>query len=313
MTKPLVSILIPVYNVSLYIERCAASVFAQTYPNIEYVFVDDGSSDDSLDKLRQTMVQYPERVHQVTILRSKENKGISAARQKAFDHATGEYWLAMDSDDFIELKMIQRLVEKALDTGADIVYCDYYSERTGQTLVCKTPYLDNKSDLMEFAVRGHSAYWNKLIKRDLLVKNNIRTLESIDHGDDLAVLIKLLYFANITAYVDEPLYHYLEMNNQSTTKKFKPKYIEDRLQLVQHIEMFLSNVEDAEKYEKLLILLKAIRKVRLIRLSKGDAHWNNMYPEINAKLSGLSLPVSSKLILALSRWNLNFLLKIWLK
>jgi glycosyltransferase involved in cell wall biosynthesis len=313
MSEPLISILIPVYNASLYIEKCATSVFLQSYQNIEFIFVDDGSLDDSVLILQKTIDKFPARKNQVTILSSKENKGISAARQKAFNHAKGLYWLAMDSDDYIESNMIKLLVEKAIESQADIIYCDYFSERPGQTKICRTPYQDDRLKLMEYAVMGHSAYWNKLIKRDLLIKNNIHTLENIDHGDDLAVIIKLLYFTNKTTYVPIPLYHYVEMNFNSTTKKFKPKYIEDRLLLVQNIEMFLNSVKDAEKFEKLIILLKSIRKVRLIRLSRGDARWNKLYPEINSKLIGISLPFSSRLILALSQFQLNFLLKLWLR
>ena len=100
MPKYKVSILIPVYNSEKYIQKCARTVFAQTLKEVEYVFVDDGSTDSGIDLLLQEIQKFPERFNDICIIRHERNRGISAARQTAFDRASGEYILAMDSDDY---------------------------------------------------------------------------------------------------------------------------------------------------------------------------------------------------------------------
>jgi len=116
-----VSILIPIYNASGFIEKCAESVFSQTFESIEYIFVDDCTPDDSIQKLNQVLERFPHRKKAVTVLRNNKNEGISYSRQRAFDVATADYFLAMDSDDWIEPDMIENLYNKAIETNADMV------------------------------------------------------------------------------------------------------------------------------------------------------------------------------------------------
>lgn len=95
-----ISLLIPVYGVEKYIERCARSLFGQTYQNIEYIFVDDCTKDSSIAVLKKVLDDYPFRKEQVTIIHHNFNKGLSAARNTAFNHATGDYIIHVDSDDY---------------------------------------------------------------------------------------------------------------------------------------------------------------------------------------------------------------------
>ena len=128
-----VSILVPVYNVAAFIEKCARSLFEQTFADIEYVFVDDCSPDNSVEILQRVLEDYPERKSCVKILRHEVNKGVSSARNTALRNASGDYVFFVDSDDFLELDAIALLLDKAKGTNVDIVLCDIknlYNNRT---------------------------------------------------------------------------------------------------------------------------------------------------------------------------------------
>jgi len=304
-----VSVLVPVYGVSSYIERCAHSLFGQTFKDIEYVFVDDCTPDDSIQKLSTVLNLYPQRAQSVRIIRHDKNRGISAARQTAFDAATCPYVLSMDSDDYVELEIIEELYQKAVETNADMVYCSYFSELKDKTVIGTNIFAENKLGLINLAISGNSAYWNKLIARKILVENNIKTLESISHGDDLAVIAKIIYYSQNVVFLDKPLYHYVQYNQDSVTKKFNPKYVEDRLKLVADLDMFFSSKPDYSVYEPSVWLLKALRKIRLIRISLAEKQFIEIYPEIDNHISQLSLPFVSKAILWLAAKRFSYLLK----
>ena len=128
--KPLVSIVVPVYKASATIERCVRSLMEQTYREIEFVFVDDGSPDDSVGKIRSVAAGYPDR--KVLVVR-QENQGVCAARRKGMEQVTGDFVLQVDSDDWVEERMVESLVGCMLRTRADIVYCDYFLEYPDRT------------------------------------------------------------------------------------------------------------------------------------------------------------------------------------
>ena len=116
-----VSILVPIFGVEKYIERCARSLFEQTYSNLEYIFVNDCTPDKSVEVLENVMVNYPERIENVKILTHEKNRGVAAVRNTALDNACGDFVSLVDSDDWLELDAVELLVSKQLKTDADIV------------------------------------------------------------------------------------------------------------------------------------------------------------------------------------------------
>lgn len=121
-----VSILIPVYGVEKYIERCARSIFDQTYQNLDIVFVDDCTPDKRIEILRRVLDDYPERKAQTRIIRHEHNRGLAAARNTAVAAATGTFLTHVDSDDWLELDAVEELVKKQVETGAEIVTGEVY-------------------------------------------------------------------------------------------------------------------------------------------------------------------------------------------
>ena len=106
----MISILVPIYSVEQYIERCAKSLFEQTYTDIEYIFVNDCSPDRSIDILKETILKYPKRKNYVKIINHDVNRGLSAARNTAVENAIGDFILHVDSDDYLEMDAIEKLV-----------------------------------------------------------------------------------------------------------------------------------------------------------------------------------------------------------
>lgn len=116
-----ISVIVPIYNVKLYIERCVRSLMEQTLENIEFIFVNDCTPDDSMDILHYVLEEYPKRREQIKIIEHETNRGISAVRNTGLKNATGQYIIYCDSDDWVEKNMYEKLLVKALETSADIV------------------------------------------------------------------------------------------------------------------------------------------------------------------------------------------------
>ena len=131
---PKVSIIVPVYGVEKYIERCACSLFEQTLDDLEFIFVDDSSPDDSIEKLQTLILKYPNRIPQVRIIRHDVNRGLPAARQTGIRVASGDYIIHCDSDDWIDLDLCETLYLKASENSSDVVIYNYKTTDGSNTL-----------------------------------------------------------------------------------------------------------------------------------------------------------------------------------
>ena len=165
----LVSILVPIYNVEKYIDRCVRSLFEQTYGNIEYVFIDDCSLDNSMNILMNISKEYPERYGSMKVLFHSKNVGIAQTRNELLKEAKGEYCIFIDSDDYVELNAIEILYNKACETGAEIIRYNYYvnNENGNYEVVTHEP-MQNKQQLLEKAISslsGVDAMWKLFVKR----------------------------------------------------------------------------------------------------------------------------------------------------
>ena len=219
--NPKVSILIPIYRTSEYIEKCAESLFNQTFTDIEYIFVNDASPDDSIDKLNSIIDKYPNRKNQIKIIHHLINRGSAAARNTAIDASTGDYITFVDSDDYIDKEMVEELFFKALSDKADIVVSDYLIEKSD-----KTDYFYNyisteneenfKSILLD--QNTSSSLCSKLVRRYLYELPEIRVPEGLNYMEDRHIMTRIFYFANKIVKVDHAFYHYIQYNTHSITK-----------------------------------------------------------------------------------------------
>ena len=169
MENPLISVIVPAYNIASYIEKSVASICAQSYENLEIVIVDDGSSDDTL-----SVVQKLEKQDQRIRVISKENGGVTSARLRGVSEASGEWIGFVDGDDFIEPQMYERLMQNALEYQADISHCGYqmvfpkghvdYYYNTGRLV--QHDRQEGLSALLD-GVYIEPGLWNKLFHRRL--------------------------------------------------------------------------------------------------------------------------------------------------
>ena len=219
---PLISVIIPVYNVEKYLHRCLDSVIAQTYQNLEIICVDDGSIDDS----GKICDQYAVRDARIKVIH-QENQGLSAARNKGLDAAEGEYIAFVDSDDYILEDMYKKMLDKLLNYNVDLCVCQWQYELSDGRQVVKrkniAPTIYGRKTSLEFArflYMGNYengvvvAAWNKLYRRALLDK--IR-FEGRIHEDE-AVSGRIMA-KNISVYVMEEQFYVYAQNGDSLTNK----------------------------------------------------------------------------------------------
>ena len=258
-----VSILVPVYKAEKYIERCAKSLFEQTYSNIEFVFANDCTPDKSIKLLKSVIEKYPQRSNQVRIIEHKKNSGVAVARNTLLDNATGEYLLWVDADDYIEKRATELLITEAIKTNADIV-CFGAALYTGPNIKPLQQINEEAPEtfiLHLLAGQIPTALWGRMIKRSLFVNNHIKFIKGLDVGEDLLVLIKVAFYAQTITNVDSILYYYDNTNTQSLCRLYSIQKLDMRLKVLDELRNFLKDKIDCEKYikeRKLDILLSKI-------------------------------------------------------
>lgn len=221
MNCPLISILVPIYGVEKYIKRCAESLLEQTYRNIEYIFINDCTKDKSIEILKEVIRCYPDRNGQIKIINHERNRGLAAARNTAIENAQGDFILHVDSDDYVAKDIVEKLVERQIETDADLVCSDLYRCTKKENVLVKYPYDEKKENFIRniFTGKQESWIWGKLIRKKLYTDNNIKVEEGCNMAEDFQVLPRLAYFSNGIAYVKEPMYFYELSNTSSYCKR----------------------------------------------------------------------------------------------
>lgn len=213
----LVSICVPIYGVEKYIERCAVSLFEQTYPNIEYIFVNDCTPDKSIEILKTIIERYPKRKPHVKIINHEYNRGLAAARNTAINAVNTEFLMHVDSDDWIEVKTVELIVNKIMETNSDIIAFGHFRHYKGKTLIQNPPHFKTAKDFCISLIKKEVSVgvWGKLYRTSLYIDNNVHVKEGFNMGEDYQVTPILAYYAKRITTLQIPLYHYNLMNEQS--------------------------------------------------------------------------------------------------
>ena len=255
MSTPLISVIIPVYNVEKYLRRCLDSVIAQTYQKLEIICVDDGSIDDS----GKICDQYAVRDARIKVIH-QENQGLSAARNRGLDAAEGEYIAFVDSDDYILEDMYKKMLDKLLNYNVDLCVCQWQYEFSDGRQVVKRKNIDptiyGRKASLEFArflYMGNYengvvvAAWNKLYRRVLLDK--IR-FEGRIHEDE--AFCGRIMAKNISVYVmEEQFYVYAQNGDSLTNKPFSANKFFFLDTLAERRELFKSDAFIRQETEQL--------------------------------------------------------------
>lgn len=220
-----VSILIPVYGVEQYIAECARSLFSQTYRDLEFIFVDDCSPDNSISVLKKVLEDYPDRANQVHIIRHETNKGVGTARQTAFTHATGECIMHADSDDLLPADAVELLVG-GMQKGAYDIVSGAYAEYRNQTIgaIKLPPTLPSQYYVRQLLCQNLVKHnlWGRLYRRAFLQENNISFVPGIDYCEDYTVITRAFFSARYTT-IDDLVYYYRTDNITSYTHQISHK------------------------------------------------------------------------------------------
>lgn len=277
---PKVSIIIPIFNVALYLEKCVRSLMEQTFHDIEYIFVNDCTLDNSLYILQKVLCEYPNK--NVKIIHNEKNKGLAESRDEGLKIATGDYILNCDSDDWVDSDMIEIMYKKALETNADIVCCNVCNEYGTHSTEQRYAYLEETQENGLLALRCYDLYtaiWNKLIRRDLYIKHNIWHYPGINMGEDSAVTIRLRYFSKKTVVVPIALYHYNRMNTSSMCVAPPKTSVRQYMDLAKNIELFFVKEQTAIKYQRLIDYLKFTAKQPILKNYRDYKLWYSIFPE----------------------------------
>lgn len=235
-----VSILVPVYGVERFIGRCARSLMEQTYDNIEYIFVDDCSLDNSIAVLKDVVSNYRNR--DVQIIRHEQNLGLGSSRKTALEHSSGDFILNMDSDDYLETDAVQILVDEAEKTGADIIGMDSWFEWKDSRKEYHGQWSADPKEYAKILLSGRTlpGVCFHMIRHSLYTDNDIMPAENINTGEDYVVTPRLCYFAKKISRIERPLYHYIRINENSYTSRMSIKKIKDIYEVTEILYGFFS-------------------------------------------------------------------------
>ena len=285
-STPLLSVIVPIYNVEKYIEHCARCLFEQTYSNIEYIFIDDCTPDSSISVLTRIMDEYPNRHSFVKIIHHSHNLGLSKTRMEGFHIAEGDYLTSCDSDDYVDRDAYELMMKRCLLDDSQIAIADMLQEY-GDTYRVLCGYNNASDDHLSDLLNGKmiSIIPSSIFKSSLLKENPI-IVPTADMAEDMVFSVQLLYFARSISYISRPFYHYRN-NPRSISKspsrdsilaRFKGQYANTNL-----IISFLNDKHILTNYQDEIFMMKHIVKISLLPIVDNRMAyqlWKSTYPEI---------------------------------
>ena len=215
--SPEISVIVPVYNTEKYIEKCARSLFSQTFNSIEFCFVDDCSEDNSIAVVRDVLEVFPNRKSSCKFIKNETNMGIASSRNKGLDVAEGKYIYFCDSDDCLDETMLEKMYQKAESSSADVVFSDFYfSYPDTEKYYSATNWSEDKvASLKSYIISHWTVIWNMLVERDIYERNKIKYIDGCNFCEDFNVAVKVLFVAGKVANISEALYHYNQLKSRA--------------------------------------------------------------------------------------------------
>lgn len=312
----LVSLVVPVYCVENYIERCAESLFKQTFAEkIQYIFIDDCSPDNSVSILRNIANKYSEL--DVQIITHERNKGLAGARNSGLEHATGEYFITVDSDDWCEPNYIEDLYKAAIKNNADVVGCDLIVHDKNGSHIRSCPIFETGKECLAGLCEGRLPGWLhiKLIRRNLFYVNDIHWIEGLNLCEDLIISAKIFASAEKVAYLPKGLYNYNCLNINSYTRNLNEAKVNQIIQAVSEIERFLKERDLYVEYKNSFEVLRSYIKIWILQGADTikKEYFKFYDEELLWKIK--SLPMSIKLFHFICHYKCYNLAKfiLWLK
>ena len=252
--RPMVSIIVPVYNAEQYLRRCVDSILNQEYTDFELFLVNDGSTDSS----GEICTEYGDKDSRVIVIQ-KENTGVSDSRNQALDRARGKYLQFLDSDDWITPDATRLFVRAAEEYGCDMVISDFYRV-VGERLSPKGD-IEEEGILAreEFAAHMmenpadfyYGVLWNKLYRRDLVEEHRLRMDTNINWCEDFLFNLEYIRYAKVFYALHAPIYYYVKRKGSLASQGISiSKTVKMKLNVFEYYNNFYKHVLEEEDYEK---------------------------------------------------------------
>lgn len=306
MSRPLVSIIVPTYNVEKYIEDCMVSILNQSYSNIEIIIIDDGSTDTTPDFLKQ----FDKKVH---LTLNPINQGQGAVRNQGIKKASGKYILFVDADDWMDYGTVERLVDKAIQTNADLIRFNGQSfsdsgalpETTGQydfSKVLNESQVYTGKDILYKNQKSYSASpCLYMVKKKLLMKNHILFPEGILHEDEYFTT-KVFLSTKVMAFVDKEFYHrrYRDASTMTeSSQEHKERSFLSYLEIFKLLEIeYNSRIYNSS--QKSFLKRQLLSIYNGLQQSKVDKNFKSKLKQLDA------ITIKDKIYLLLSKFKNKF-------
>lgn len=241
-----ISVIVPVYNVAEYIPKCLDSLINQTYQNLEIICVNDGSKDNSLEILNE----YKKKDKRIKVI-DKENGGVSSARNAGLKVCKGGYITFIDSDDYLDLNVYEKSIDKMKKENADVLFYTCLWEPSGY----KSP-LENETFTDPFYVLEHKcgicSVCTKIFKRKHIIDNNILFAEDVSYGEDDLFLKMLLPHTKIITTLPEVCYHYVSRETSCEHTYTNEKRLQSAINRCRHFTKYYVDNKYVDRYEWVL-------------------------------------------------------------
>lgn len=281
----MVSIIVPIYNREKYLRRCIDSIVAQTYSDIEIILIDDGSMDAS-GQICDEYAQHDARIHVI----HQENIGLSLSRILGIKQARSEYVMFVDSDDWIELNMVECMLKEAQTNGVDLVWCDFMLHFPKHKTFSNIPFKNNPSEMLKaiYEEKVHGCVWNKLYRTELW-----RNLEASKNDilEDMFYTTQILTKNPSMSFVSIPLYHYDQTPTDALShiKDFWVKCLPNYEYCYQYLV-----TQQCSSIYKAALSVRAL-KSKIMMLNQGqlkDAQRYAVFANVNIRNYPVSFPIS---------------------
>ena len=314
----LISIIVPVYNVEQYLEKCVDSIINQTYKNLEIILIDDGATDSS-GKLCDELAKIDNRIQ----VYHKENGGLSDARNYGVERATGDYIGFVDSDDYIDAEMYEKLYEAIKKENVDVAECnlkiiypereELFTEQNYYNVCTKQEYLEEYLKIEKI----FGSVWTKLISRKIakeLLFPKGKLYEDTYYAYDL------INVANSFVLIDSPSYNYLMRENSITNSKFNPRIFD----LIEIVEKFhkttyknYPGLKEAADCRKMYAYFSVLNSILLEDEFKNNLYYaqiiNYFKENYKAILKNKYINRNRKLSVILIKLNIDLYRKVLMK
>ena len=296
--KIVLSVIVPMYNVSSYVDECIDNLTSQSLTDFEVIFIDDSSIDDSFEKVRKAITNVRRKDIFFKLFSQEYNMGVACARNVGLEKASGEYIYFYDADDRLEPDTLLTLYSEAQRQKSDIVGCEWFISFAQNERHIKQRDVQRGVDLFRGFASGIIRWnlWLFMVRRSLYEQNGIRFLPGMNMGEDMMVMMKLALISNRVSIVHKPLYHYSQTNTGAQTKNWSKEKRDQVTANVKEVEAFCRR-NYGDSFDLELDFLKQSIKLPFIISDRRDDYkiWANWFPESDKSiLRNKSLPFRTR-------------------